>query len=154
VVPCSSGVLPEGLGLFESLTVIENLMAVGPIYGLTKSETAARAADLLGASRYVAADTYTKTLAQFRKFCVGSIIYIVVFWLPVLDGPSRGSLFCSTGSHRPWDGIRRWPSPVRAKDACRSQHLKDALEGRRNRARNVAGAAGNPRLLDRPAYSC
>jgi ABC-2 type transport system ATP-binding protein len=42
------GVLPEGLGLFESLTVIENLMAVGPIYGLTKSETAARAADLLG----------------------------------------------------------------------------------------------------------
>ena len=42
------GVLPEGLGLFESLTVIENLMAVGPIYGLTKSETVARAADLLG----------------------------------------------------------------------------------------------------------
>jgi ABC-2 type transport system ATP-binding protein len=42
------GVLPEGLGLFESLTVLENLMAIGPIYGLTKSETAARAADLLG----------------------------------------------------------------------------------------------------------
>ena len=42
------GVLPEGLGLFESLTIIENLMAIGPIYGLTKSETAARAADLLG----------------------------------------------------------------------------------------------------------
>jgi ABC-2 type transport system ATP-binding protein len=44
----NSGVLPEGLGLFESLTVIENLMAIGPIYGLTKSETATRAADLLG----------------------------------------------------------------------------------------------------------
>ena len=42
------GVLPEALGLFESLTVIENLMAVGPIYGLTRPETAARAADLLG----------------------------------------------------------------------------------------------------------
>lgn len=41
------GVLPEGLGLFESLTTLENLMAVGPIYGLTKSETADRAADLL-----------------------------------------------------------------------------------------------------------
>jgi ABC-2 type transport system ATP-binding protein len=41
------GVLPEGLGLFESLTVIENLMAVGPLYDLTKSETADRAADLL-----------------------------------------------------------------------------------------------------------
>ncbi len=44
----NSGVLPEGLGLFESLTVIENLMAVGPIYELTKSETVDRAADLLG----------------------------------------------------------------------------------------------------------
>jgi ABC-2 type transport system ATP-binding protein len=42
------GVLPEGLGLFESLTVIENLMAVGPIYGLSKSDTAARSEDLLG----------------------------------------------------------------------------------------------------------
>jgi len=41
------GVVPEGLGLFESLTIIENLMAIGPIYGLTKSETAARAANLL-----------------------------------------------------------------------------------------------------------
>jgi ABC-2 type transport system ATP-binding protein len=41
------GVLPEGLGLFESLTVLENLMAVGPIYGLTPTETAARSADLL-----------------------------------------------------------------------------------------------------------
>ena len=42
------GVLPEGLGLLESLTIIENLMAIGPIYGLTKSETAARAMNLLG----------------------------------------------------------------------------------------------------------
>ena len=42
------GVLPEGLGLFESLTVIENLMAIGPIYGLTKRETEKRATDLLG----------------------------------------------------------------------------------------------------------
>lgn len=41
------GVLPEGLGLFESLTVIENLMAVGPLYNLTKGETVARAEDLL-----------------------------------------------------------------------------------------------------------
>jgi ABC-2 type transport system ATP-binding protein len=41
------GVLPEGLGLFESLTIIENLMAIGPIYGLTKSEAKARATNLL-----------------------------------------------------------------------------------------------------------
>jgi ABC-2 type transport system ATP-binding protein len=42
------GVLPEGLGLFESLTVIENLTAIGPIYGLTKNETKARTTNLLG----------------------------------------------------------------------------------------------------------
>ena len=49
----------------------------------------------------------TKTLAQFRKFCVESIIYSVVFWLPVLDGLSRSFIFCSTGTHRPYDGLRR-----------------------------------------------
>ena len=41
------GAVPEGLGLFESLTVIENLMAVGPIYGLTQKESRARSGDLL-----------------------------------------------------------------------------------------------------------
>ncbi len=41
------GVLPEGLGLFESLSIVENLMAVGPIYGLTQAETESRAAGLL-----------------------------------------------------------------------------------------------------------
>ena len=39
--------LPEALGLFESLTVIDNLMAIGPIYGLTKDETKARTTNLL-----------------------------------------------------------------------------------------------------------
>lgn len=41
------GVLSEALGLFESLTVTENLCAIGPIYGLTKRETEVRATDLL-----------------------------------------------------------------------------------------------------------
>jgi ABC-2 type transport system ATP-binding protein len=41
------GTVPEDLGLFESLTIIENLCAVGPIYGLTKRETESRADDLL-----------------------------------------------------------------------------------------------------------
>ena len=41
------GVLPEALGLFESLTFIDNLMAIGPIYGLTKGETKARTTNLL-----------------------------------------------------------------------------------------------------------
>ena len=41
------GVVPEGLGLFEPLTVTENLMAIGPVYGLAKGETASRVASLL-----------------------------------------------------------------------------------------------------------
>lgn len=41
------GVVPEGLGLFEALSIRENLEAIGPIYGLAKGETEARAADLL-----------------------------------------------------------------------------------------------------------
>ncbi len=41
------GVLPDSLGLFESLTVLENLRCVGPIYGLSEAETEARAESLL-----------------------------------------------------------------------------------------------------------
>jgi len=41
------GSVPEDLALFESLTIIENLRAVGPIYGLTKRETESRIDDLL-----------------------------------------------------------------------------------------------------------
>lgn len=43
----SLGVMPEGLGLFESLSVIENLLAIGPIYGLSRQETETRAHNLL-----------------------------------------------------------------------------------------------------------
>lgn len=41
------GAVPESLGLFNSLTILENLMAVGPIYGLTQTETAERSTHLL-----------------------------------------------------------------------------------------------------------
>jgi len=41
------GVLPEDLALFESLTVWEHLLMVGPIYGLSRKETASRAEQLL-----------------------------------------------------------------------------------------------------------
>jgi ABC-2 type transport system ATP-binding protein len=41
------GVLPDQLGLFDSLSVLENLQAVGPVYGLSPSETRRRALDLL-----------------------------------------------------------------------------------------------------------
>jgi len=42
-----AGILPEGLGLFDDLTVAEHLELSGPLYGLSKSETAARAGQLL-----------------------------------------------------------------------------------------------------------
>jgi ABC-2 type transport system ATP-binding protein len=42
-----AGILPEGLGLFDDLTVAEHLELSGPIYGLTKAETAARSEQLL-----------------------------------------------------------------------------------------------------------
>lgn len=41
------GVLPEGLGLFDQLTVEEHLHMSGPIYGLSKEETGVRADQLL-----------------------------------------------------------------------------------------------------------
>ena len=56
------GVLPDQLGLFESLTVLENLECVGPVYGLTAAETRERALallallDLLPGQRTVAAE--------------------------------------------------------------------------------------------------
>jgi ABC-2 type transport system ATP-binding protein len=41
------GILPEGLGLFDDLTIEEHLALSGPIYGLSKGETAARGDQLL-----------------------------------------------------------------------------------------------------------
>ena len=41
------GVLPEGLGLFDSLTVEEHLSLTGPVYGIGRRETRRRAEDLL-----------------------------------------------------------------------------------------------------------
>jgi ABC-2 type transport system ATP-binding protein len=41
------GVLPEDLALFESLTIWEHLLMVGPVYGLSHKETERRAEQLL-----------------------------------------------------------------------------------------------------------
>ncbi|WLT31654.1 ABC transporter ATP-binding protein [Geothrix sp. PMB-07] len=41
------GVLPEGLGLFDQLTVEEHLQLCGPIYGLSREETQTRADQLV-----------------------------------------------------------------------------------------------------------
>lgn len=43
------GVLPEDLGLFDSLTIFEHLEMSGAVYGLSSSETRLRAAQLLEA---------------------------------------------------------------------------------------------------------
>jgi ABC-2 type transport system ATP-binding protein len=43
------GVLPENLGLFDSLTVDEHLRLCGPVYGLSAEETRSRADELLRA---------------------------------------------------------------------------------------------------------
>jgi ABC-2 type transport system ATP-binding protein len=42
-----AGIVPEHLGLFDSLTVEEHLALCGPIYGLTPEQTSARAEQLL-----------------------------------------------------------------------------------------------------------
>src|SRR6266478_3636788 len=41
------GVLPEDLALFDSLTIWEHLLMVGPVYGLSRKETETRAEQLL-----------------------------------------------------------------------------------------------------------
>jgi ABC-2 type transport system ATP-binding protein len=41
------GVLPDQLGLFEALTLQENLESLGPIYGLTRRQTQTRTTSLL-----------------------------------------------------------------------------------------------------------
>jgi ABC-2 type transport system ATP-binding protein len=43
------GVLPEDLGLFDDLTIQEHLDLTGQIYGLSRGETRARAAQLMSA---------------------------------------------------------------------------------------------------------
>lgn len=44
-----AGILPENLGLFDTLTVEEHLLLSGPIYGLSAAETRTRADKLLQA---------------------------------------------------------------------------------------------------------
>ena len=41
------GMLPEDLALFDSLTICEHLLMVGPVYGLSRAETERRGEQLL-----------------------------------------------------------------------------------------------------------
>jgi ABC-2 type transport system ATP-binding protein len=86
------GVLPEDLALFESLTIWEHLMMCGPIYGLDRTETERRAAQLLNyldlqQSRNVYVD---QASSGMRKKC--SLAMALLHNPPVLflDEPFEG----------------------------------------------------------------
>ena len=62
------GVMPEDLGLFDSLTVSEHLELSGPIYGLSREETRDRAAALLRVLRIEhARDTFIDQCSHGMK---------------------------------------------------------------------------------------
>lgn len=86
------GVVPEGLGLFESLTVTENLMAIGPIYGLTRHETMARSLDLL---KLLDLEQGRHTFARYCSFGMRKKTALAMALLPkpsvlLLDEPFEG----------------------------------------------------------------
>lgn len=86
------GVVPEGLGLFESLTVIENLAAIGPIFGLTRDETMARSLDLL---QFLDLEQGRHTLARDCSFGMRKKTALAMALLPrpsvlLLDEPFEG----------------------------------------------------------------
>ena len=86
------GVLPEDLALFDSLTIWEHLMMCGPIYGLDRSETAKRAAQLLkyldlGNSRNVYVD---QASSGMRKKCSLAMALLHNPAVLFLDEPFEG----------------------------------------------------------------
>ena len=86
------GVLPEDLALFDSLTIWEHLMMCGPIYGLSRSETELRAAQLLkyldlGQSRNVYVD---QASSGMRKKCSLAMALLHNPSVLFLDEPFEG----------------------------------------------------------------
>ncbi|MDQ2920161.1 MAG: ABC transporter ATP-binding protein [Acidobacteriota bacterium] len=86
------GVLPEDLALFDSLTIWEHLMMCGPIYGLDRSQTERRAAQLLkyldlGQSRNVYVD---QASSGMRKKCSLAMALLHNPSVLFLDEPFEG----------------------------------------------------------------
>lgn len=86
------GVLPEGLALFDSLTIWEHLLLSGPIYGLNKSETQNRSEQLLKyldlwQSRQTMAD---EASAGMRKKCSLAMALLHNPRVLFLDEPFEG----------------------------------------------------------------
>ncbi|HKO99267.1 MAG TPA: ABC transporter ATP-binding protein [Pyrinomonadaceae bacterium] len=86
------GVLPEELALFDALTIWEHLMLVGPIYGLSKSETEKRAGELLGfLDLATSRNTYVEQASYgMRKKCALAMALLHNPSVLFLDEPFEG----------------------------------------------------------------
>ena len=86
------GVLPEELALFDALTIWEDLVLSGPVYGLNKKETEKRAAELrnyldLASSR----NTYVEQASYgMRKKCSLAMALLHNPSVLFLDEPFEG----------------------------------------------------------------
>jgi len=86
------GVLPEDLALFDSLTIWEHLKMCGPIYGLSRTETEARAEQLLNyLDLWIERHTFVE-LASFgmRKKCALAMALLHNPKVLFLDEPFEG----------------------------------------------------------------
>jgi ABC-2 type transport system ATP-binding protein len=86
------GVLPEDLALFESLTVWEHLLMVGPVYGLSRKETERRAEQLLVyLDLWQGRDTYVDEASSgMRKKCSLAMALLHNPEVLFLDEPFEG----------------------------------------------------------------
>lgn len=86
------GVLPEDLALFESVSILEHLLMIGPIYGLSRRETEDRAEQLLEyldlwQNRHTYAD---EASTGMRKKCALAMALIHRPEVLFLDEPFEG----------------------------------------------------------------
>ena len=86
------GVLPEELALFESLTIWEHLLMIGPVYELSRKETASRAEQLLVyLDLWQARHTYVEEASSgMRKKCSLALALLHNPEILFLDEPFEG----------------------------------------------------------------
>src|SRR5947208_747235 len=86
------GVLPEELALFESLTIWEHLLMIGPVYELSRQETASRAEQLLVyLDLWQARHTYIEEASSgMRKKCSLALALLHNPEILFLDEPFEG----------------------------------------------------------------
>ena len=86
------GILPEDAALFHSLTIWEHLELSGPLYGLSRAETRARAIELL---RHLDLERESGTYIDqasygMRKKCALAMALLHNPWILFLDEPFEG----------------------------------------------------------------